>query len=205
VKFPPNFIQSAATCSRRFLARGFFYPEDGRRYVPPKRRFTKIYMAPHPRRRHSTFSYSTESQWVNVMEEFLPPRRFLHQEWIRFGHLSPPCYSPQQLFRSSVLVALWSNVRNFTSKREVLGRIAYSPMIWHGPHRKWCLQLFFIAAGTSLATCYLATKGGYTDRPPNYALIRQWPHRKLRVQQFFSCCVYSLSRERVYQPVALQR
>jgi hypothetical protein len=32
--------QSAATCSRWFLARGFLYPEDGE-YVPPKRRFTQ--------------------------------------------------------------------------------------------------------------------------------------------------------------------
>jgi hypothetical protein len=32
--------QSAATCSRSFLVRGFFYPEDGGD-VPPKRRFTQ--------------------------------------------------------------------------------------------------------------------------------------------------------------------
>jgi hypothetical protein len=45
---------SAATCSRWFLARGFFYPEDGGdtflRNVDPH----KIYTAPHRRRRHSS-------------------------------------------------------------------------------------------------------------------------------------------------------
>jgi hypothetical protein len=34
-------VQSAATCSRWFLDRGFFYPEDEGDYVPPKRRFTQ--------------------------------------------------------------------------------------------------------------------------------------------------------------------
>jgi hypothetical protein len=33
--------QSAATCSRWFLARGFFYPRRYRRYLPPKRRLTE--------------------------------------------------------------------------------------------------------------------------------------------------------------------
>jgi hypothetical protein len=46
---------SAATCSRWFFARGFFYPEDGGdtilRNVGP---IDHIYTAPHPRRRHSS-------------------------------------------------------------------------------------------------------------------------------------------------------
>jgi hypothetical protein len=37
--FPQQGIH-AATCSRWFVARGFFYPEDGGD-VPPKRRFTQ--------------------------------------------------------------------------------------------------------------------------------------------------------------------
>jgi hypothetical protein len=45
--------QTATTCSRWFLARGFFYPEDGGdtflRNVGP---FHRIYTAPRPRRRH---------------------------------------------------------------------------------------------------------------------------------------------------------
>jgi hypothetical protein len=35
------FMQSAATCSRWFPFRGFFYPEDGGEYVPPERRLTQ--------------------------------------------------------------------------------------------------------------------------------------------------------------------
>jgi hypothetical protein len=34
------------------------------------------------------------------------------------------------------------------------------PLIQHGQRRKWCLQIFFIAVGTSLPSCYLATTGG---------------------------------------------
>jgi hypothetical protein len=36
-----KFPQTAATCSRWFLAFGFFYPEDGGDTFPPKRRFTQ--------------------------------------------------------------------------------------------------------------------------------------------------------------------
>jgi hypothetical protein len=36
--------QSAATCSRWFFARGFFYPEDEKRYDPPKRRFNRPHL-----------------------------------------------------------------------------------------------------------------------------------------------------------------
>jgi hypothetical protein len=41
--------------------------------------------------------------------------------------------------------------------------IAYFSLIRHGPLRKQRLQQFFVAAGTSLPSCYLATIGGYTD------------------------------------------
>jgi hypothetical protein len=44
-------IQSAATCSRWFLARGFFYPEDGSDMFLRNVGSHKIYTTPHPRRR----------------------------------------------------------------------------------------------------------------------------------------------------------
>jgi hypothetical protein len=53
--------------------------------------------------------------------------------------------------------------------------IADFPSIWHGPHRKQPLQQFFIATGTSVPSCYLATIGGYTDqhtRPTILLLLR---------------------------------
>jgi hypothetical protein len=47
-------MQTAATCSRRFLARGFFYPEDEGDTFLRNVGSHKIYTAPHPRRRHSS-------------------------------------------------------------------------------------------------------------------------------------------------------
>jgi hypothetical protein len=47
-------FQSVATCSRWFLARGFFYPEDGADMFLRNVSSQKIYTAPHPRRRHSS-------------------------------------------------------------------------------------------------------------------------------------------------------
>jgi hypothetical protein len=46
--------RSAAICSRWFLARGFFYPEDGGDTFLRNVGSHKIYTAPHPRRRHSS-------------------------------------------------------------------------------------------------------------------------------------------------------
>jgi hypothetical protein len=42
--------------------------------------------------------------------------------------------------------------------------IAYFPLTLYGPYRKWHLQQFYVAAGASLASCYLATIRGYEDR-----------------------------------------
>jgi hypothetical protein len=39
--------------------------------------------------------------------------------------------------------------------------IAYFPLIRHRPHRKRFFQQFFVAAGTSLSSCYLAMIGGH--------------------------------------------
>jgi hypothetical protein len=48
---------SAATCSGWFLARGFFYPEDGGDIFLRNVGSHKIYTAPHPRRRYSSGIY----------------------------------------------------------------------------------------------------------------------------------------------------
>jgi hypothetical protein len=45
---------SAATCSRWFLTRGFFYSEDGGDTFLRNVGSHKMYTAPHPRRRHSS-------------------------------------------------------------------------------------------------------------------------------------------------------
>jgi hypothetical protein len=59
--------------------------------------------------------------------------------------------------------------------------ILYFPWIRHETHKKLRLRPFFVVAGTSLPSCYLATIGVLTDSP----LIRHGPHIKWRVQQFF--------------------
>jgi hypothetical protein len=49
-------VAGAATCSRWFLARGFFYSEDGGdTFLRNIGSIHKIYTAPHPRRRHSSY------------------------------------------------------------------------------------------------------------------------------------------------------
>jgi hypothetical protein len=63
--------------------------------------------------------------------------------------------------------------------------IAYFPLIRHGPYRKRRLQQFFVPAGTSLPSCYLATIGRYTHRHTDSSMIRHGPHTKRRVQYFF--------------------
>jgi hypothetical protein len=45
-------LQSAATCSRWFPARGFFYPEDEGNTLLRNVDLNNIYTAPDPRRRH---------------------------------------------------------------------------------------------------------------------------------------------------------
>jgi hypothetical protein len=67
---------SAATCSRWFFARAFFYPEDGgdtilRNVIS----IDHIYTAPHPRRRHSYYYFLLLSLL------FLPPQLFLMKHY----------------------------------------------------------------------------------------------------------------------------
>jgi hypothetical protein len=59
--------QSAATCSRWFLASGFFYPEDGGDMFLRNVGSHKICTAPHPRRRHSSQSPLRKSQILQVL------------------------------------------------------------------------------------------------------------------------------------------
>jgi hypothetical protein len=123
-------------------------------------------------------------------------------------HHGPPRHVVSKLAASSYLVLdvcfearKWIELNDNCKKfKEVL--IAYFPLIRHGPHRKRRLQQFFIAVGKSLPSFYLATIGGYTDRPTDSLLIRHGRHRKCRVQQFFYGYVYSLPWERVYWAVA---
>jgi hypothetical protein len=46
---------------------------------------------------------------------------------------------------------------NYLHKKFWKELIAYFPLKRHGPHRKWRLRQLFIAAGTSLSSCYLVT------------------------------------------------
>jgi hypothetical protein len=50
-------LQSAATCSRWFLTRGFLYSENGGDTFLRNVGLHNIYTAPHPRRRHSSLKH----------------------------------------------------------------------------------------------------------------------------------------------------
>jgi hypothetical protein len=73
--------QSAATCSRWFFARGFLYPEDGGDTFLRNVGSHKMYTAPHPRRRNSSYLPPWKSQnlhvwncWWNTWKNpFVPP------------------------------------------------------------------------------------------------------------------------------------
>jgi hypothetical protein len=54
VRWTGILVEIAATCSRWFLARGFFYIEDGSDTFLRKVGSHKIYTAPHLIRRHSS-------------------------------------------------------------------------------------------------------------------------------------------------------
>jgi hypothetical protein len=61
-------VVAAATCSRWFLARGFFYPEDEDDTFLRKVSSHKIWMAPHPRRRRSSLAKKFRSYEVINMQ-----------------------------------------------------------------------------------------------------------------------------------------
>jgi hypothetical protein len=52
-------LHTTATCSRWFLARGFFYPEDGGDTFLRNVGSHKKYTAPHPRNRHSSSLFAS--------------------------------------------------------------------------------------------------------------------------------------------------
>jgi hypothetical protein len=65
-------VQSAATCSRWFFARGLFYPEDGGDTFLRNVGSTKIYTAPHLRRRHSSQSPPWKPQILcKILRKFI--------------------------------------------------------------------------------------------------------------------------------------
>jgi hypothetical protein len=52
-------VAAAATCSRWFLVRGFYYPEDGGdTFLRNVGSIHKLYKAPYSRRRHSSLCLS---------------------------------------------------------------------------------------------------------------------------------------------------
>jgi hypothetical protein len=56
--------------------------------------------------------------------------------------------------------------------------IAYFPLIRQGQHRNRRIQQFFrCRAAKSLASCYLATIGGYIDRTTRSPFIKHGTHK----------------------------
>jgi hypothetical protein len=66
---------AAATCSRWFLARGFFYPEDGGDTFLRNVSSHKIYTAPHLRRRHFSFLPNSSRMDITINGKRMGMRR----------------------------------------------------------------------------------------------------------------------------------
>jgi hypothetical protein len=83
---------------------------------------------------------------------------------------------------------------------------AYCPLIRHGPHRKRRLQQFFVAAGASSPSCYLATTGGYTD-PLTHASNNSYIVACIRCRGnvFTKMLPSNERRDTLYRAFALQR
>jgi hypothetical protein len=94
--------QSATTCSRWFFARGFLYTEDGGDTFLRNVGSQKIYMAPHPRRRHSSFlTLTKKSQCYN---------RWLVYVEIRPSLCHGTALAPQVLFSVCITPQLPQNM-----------------------------------------------------------------------------------------------
>jgi hypothetical protein len=67
--------------------------------------------------------------------------------------------------KSKPTFSAWVGNRRNKNRKFWETLISYFPVIRHGSHRKRHLQHFFVAAGTSLLSCYLTTIEGYIDSP----------------------------------------
>jgi hypothetical protein len=77
--------------------------------------------------------------------------------------LSSAAVCQLRAFGSAYLCETRFSIYAANNMQEVLGMIAYCPLIRHEPHIKRSLQQFFVAAGTSLPSCHLATISRYTQ------------------------------------------
>jgi hypothetical protein len=71
------------------------------------------------------------------------------------------------LFSRRCNFSRWLSAANCQAGKQEL--IAYFPLIRHGPHRKRRFQQFFVAASTSLQSCYLAMMGDTQTGPQTHA------------------------------------
>jgi hypothetical protein len=83
------------------------------------------------------------------------------------------------LKKDSALLNCLNNNQNSNIKSEQTNNfwdelIAYFSLIHHGPHRKQCLQQFFLAARTSLPICYPETVV-VTESPLSNESMRHTP------------------------------
>jgi hypothetical protein len=118
-KSAPNFFQIMknpvfwdvcrllATYLCRFLACGFFYPEDGGDTFLRNVGSHKIYTAPHPRRRHSSYSLLWNPQillfqinfngiFLSTLKSHRLSRPFRHSDYnfVCLPNLTYACYKP---------------------------------------------------------------------------------------------------------------
>jgi hypothetical protein len=77
----------------------------------------------------------------------------------------------------------------------------YCPSTWHGPHRKWHLQQFFIVTGMCLPSRCLAATGRFTETQ-RLSLDRTQIAQRTNRPKFFYSSMYLLLQEHVYQAIA---
>jgi hypothetical protein len=86
-------------CSRWFLARGFFYPEDGGDIFLRNVGSHKIYTAPHPRRRHSSSILADHLLGLHSVQFYQTTRHYIAEN----SHL-PENLKSNSLNKYSVII-----------------------------------------------------------------------------------------------------
>jgi hypothetical protein len=95
-------VSLPATCSHWFLARGFFYPEDGGNTFLWNVSSHKIYVALHPRRRHSSMNILFHTWTCIVMSS--------HSVMLMSSSNGLPCY--QRQYSDNNFMVVWGNISN---------------------------------------------------------------------------------------------
>jgi hypothetical protein len=102
-------FETAATCSRWFLARGFFYPEDGGDMLLRNVGSHKIYTSPHPRRLDGGIRFPARARNVSLLHSVhtgseVHPASYPMRTDGSFQRVKQPKHGPHRSLPSSAQV-----------------------------------------------------------------------------------------------------